>query len=394
MTFDHYLIFLKMKKIGLLLPKSTYYTTIGFDLFEGIKSGLKQIECDDIKIVTENIGFGADKQQCYRSAEKLLLDESVDIVIAYIGHRTAQLLRPLFLAANKILIVLDAGANMPQEWSVCPNIIYHSLHNSLGASFSAQLSVKKGYKTGGMVTGYYDGGYLHTYSISKSFEDAGGGINFNHATGYKEEDFTMEPLSNHLDLYPESALLSLFSGDYVQWYFEKVKFLFGETNLPIFLSPFGLEETMLKKSVHPSNNIFGIAAWSKEIDNDENKLFIKQMDSAGKIPNLFSLLGWESTVLIQKVLTLLEINNNNITAVINDLDSFEFNSPRGLVTFHSKYNHTLAPLYEVSVISDENGNCDLKIDAVIENTLDSFEELYNQEIGEINSAWYNSYVCI
>ena len=34
------------------------------------------------------------------------------------------------------------------------------------------------------------------------------------------------------------------------------------------------------------------------------------------------------------------------------------------------------------IIIYENGNCDLKIDAVIENTLNSFEELYNQEKAE------------
>ncbi|WP_136668970.1 ABC transporter substrate-binding protein [Flavobacterium sp. H122] len=383
-----------MKKIGLLLPKSTYYSTIGFDIFEGLKSNLKNIGIDQLKIITENIGFGADKQQCYRAAEKLILDEDVELVIAYIGHRAAELLRPLFLATNKILIVLDAGANMPQEWSVCPNIIYHSLHNSLGAYLSSQLAIKKGYKTGGMVTGYYDGGYLQTYSISKSFEDAGGKICFNHATGYKDDDFTMEPLIEHIKSHPDSALLSLFSGDYVQWYFEKTKNLFGETNLPIFLTPFGLEETMLKNAVCPSTNIHGIAAWSKEIKNTENNSFIEHIESVGKKPNLFSLLGWESAVIIQKVLTLLEINNNNITKVISDLDSFEFKSPRGLITFHSKYNHTIAPLYEALVVPDESGNSTLKINAIIENTANYFDDLYNQELNEATSAWYNSYACI
>ena len=105
-----------MQTIGILLPRSTYYQTIGFDLFEGLRSGLRHLGRSDIKIITENIGFGAEKQQCYRSAEKLLLEENVSVVIAYIGHRTAQLLRPLFLAANKMLIVLDAGANLPNEW--------------------------------------------------------------------------------------------------------------------------------------------------------------------------------------------------------------------------------------------------------------------------------------
>jgi branched-chain amino acid transport system substrate-binding protein len=383
-----------MKKIGLLLPKSTYYSTIGFDIFEGLKTNLRDTENDQLKIITENIGFGADKQQCYRSAEKLILNDDVDIVVAYVAHRTAELLKPLFLATNKILIVLDAGANMPQEWSTCPNIIYHSLHNSLGAHLTSQLAVKKGYKTGGMVTGYYDGGYLQTYSISKSFEDTGGKICFNHATGYKDEDFTMDPLIEHLKSHPESALLSLFSGDYVQWYFEKIKSLFEGVNLPIFLTPFGLEETMLENAVYPSNNIHGIAAWSKEINNSENDLFIKQIEAKGKKPNLFSLLGWESAIIIQRVLNLLEIHNNNIIQVINELDTFEFKSPRGLITFSSKYNYTLAPLYETSIIPDKKGNCEIKINSIIENTEDHFDDLYNQELENATSAWYNSYVCI
>ena len=382
-----------MKKIGLLLPKSTYYSTIGFDLFEGLKSNLKKLELEDLKIVTENIGFGADKQQCYRSAEKLLLDENVDLVVAYIGHRMAELLRPLFLATNKILIVLDAGANMPQEWSVCPNIIYHSLHNSLGAFLSSKLAVKKGYKTAGMITGYYDGGYLQTYSLSKSFENEGGKICFNHATGYKEEDFTMEPLTGFLNSYPDSAFLSLFSGDYVQWYFENIKNLFNNIDVPIFLTPFGLEETMLKNVICPSNNIHGIAAWSKNIINPENKAFIETIEASGKTPNIFLLLEWESAELVTKILSVLE-KNKKVTDVAKELNGFEFKSPRGLITFYSKYNQTISPLYEASILPDENGNCLVKINSIIENTDLHFDDLYNQKLEGVTSAWYNSYVCI
>ena len=351
------------------------------------------MELEDLKIVTENIGFGADKQQCYRSAEKLLLDENVDLVVAYIGHRMAELLRPLFLATNKILIVLDAGANMPQEWSVCPNIIYHSLHNSLGAFLSSKLAVKKGYKTAGMITGYYDGGYLQTYSLSKSFENEGGKICFNHATGYKEEAFTMEPLTGFLNSYPDSAFLSLFSGDYVQWYFENIKNLFNNIDVPIFLTPFGLEETMLKNVICPSNNIHGIAAWSKNIINPENKAFIETIEASGKTPNIFLLLGWESAELVTKILSVLE-KNKKVTDVAKELNGFEFKSPRGLITFYSKYNQTISPLYEASILPDENGNCLVKINSIIENTDLHFDDLYNQKLEGVTSAWYNSYVCI
>jgi branched-chain amino acid transport system substrate-binding protein len=383
-----------MQTIGILLARSTYYQTISFDLYEGLRSGLKQLGRNDIKIVTENIGFGADKQQCYRSAEKLLLDDNASVVIAYIGHRMAQLLRPLFLAANKMLIVLDAGANLPHEWPTCPNIFYHSLHNALGASLAAKQATDDGYKSAGMVTGYYDGGYLHTYSVSKGFEETGGKIAFNHATGYKSEDFSIEPLKEYLNQNPNSALLSIFSGDYVQWYFEKIKNSFEGENLPVYLPPFGFEETMLAEAIYPGNNIKGIAAWSKKIKSDENTVFIEALSATGRTANLFSLLSWESATIALKVLDLIGEHKNNISQIATALQSFTFESPRGGIYFDSKTNTSISPLYNAIIVSDNEGKCEMEILGESIDVYGHYEKLTNQDLNNSTSAWYNSYVCI
>ncbi|AWG27076.1 ABC transporter substrate-binding protein [Flavobacterium kingsejongi] len=383
-----------MQTIGILLSRSSYYQTIGFDLYEGLRSGLKQLGRDDIKIVTENIGFGTDKQQCYRSAEKLLLEENATIVIAYIGHRTAQLLRPLFLAANKILIVLDAGANIPQEWPSCPNIFYHSLHNALGAALAAKEATNDGYTNGGIVTGYYDAGYLHTYSLSKSFQDMGGTITFNHATGYQTHDFKMEPLKDHLKSFPDSALLTLFSGEYVEWYFEQMKNIFNGKNLPVYLSPFGLEETMLSNTVYASENIKGIAAWSKKIKSAENERFVETITELGRIPNLFSLLSWECASIVLKVLELSREHKNNISGIAQDLHSFSFVSPRGTIHFDAKTNTSISPLYKVAVIPNEEGKCELQLESEAPEVQEDYNKLTNQDLEHCTSAWHNSYVCI
>jgi branched-chain amino acid transport system substrate-binding protein len=383
-----------MQIIGILLSRSNYYETINFDLYEGLRSAVQEMGRDNIRIVTENIGFGSDKQQCYRSAEKLILEDNASVVIAYIGHRIAQLLRPLFLAANRILIVLDAGSNLPQEWPKCPNIFYHSLHNSLGAWFASKQAVEDGYLTGGMVTGYYDGGYLQTVGLFNGFQQAGGTICFNHATGYKKEDFTMQPLKNHLDQFPGSALLSLFSGDYVQWYFAEIKQLFGENNLPIYLPPFAFEETMLKDAIYPGNRTKGVAAWSKSIENNENKIFMEAMESSGRIPNLFSVLSWESAQIAVKVLDLSIEHKNNIQEITLALQTFKFNGPRGTVSFDSKTNTSFAPLYKASIIPDKNGMCEVKLGSIIPDTFENFEKLTRQQLDNTTSAWFNSYVCI
>ena len=382
-----------MQTIGILLVRSTYYQTIGFDLYEGLRSRLKQLGKDDIRIVTENIGFGADKQQCYRSAEKLILEENASVVIAYIGHRTAQLLRPLFQAANKMLIVLDAGANLPQEWSSCPNIFYHSLHNSLGAWLTGKQAVADGHKNAGMVTGYYDGGYLQTYGISKGFQEAGGTICFNHATGYKKEEFTMAPLKNFLKEFDNPALLTLFSGDFVQWNFEEIKNTL-ESNTSIYLSPFGFEETMLENAIHPNIKTKGVAAWSRFIENDENALFVKTIEATGKTPNLFSLLSWESAEIALKVLDLLQENKNDIALTAEGLHTFEFDSPRGKIKFHDKTNTSISQLYNAEIIATNEGRCQVKLNEAIPNTEQEFETLTQLELNNISSAWYNSYTCI
>lgn len=382
-----------MNAIGILLPRSTFYTTIGFDLFDGLKQGLLELEREDIKIVTKNIGFGADKQQCYRAAEKLLLEENVDLVVAYISHRTAELLKPLFLAANKMLLVLDSGASLPTEWPNCPNIFYLSLHNALGAWITSKKATTDGYLSGGMVSGYYDGGYLHTYSLSENFVNSGGAINFNHVTGYKEDDFTISPLKNYLDKYPKSALLSLFSGDFVQWYFKGIQEEFNTENLPIYLSPFGLEETMLENAVYPSNSVKGVVSWSKKLDNVKNKVFVTRLESLGKKPNLFSLLGWESAQLAVQMITLSKKHSNKISDMAKEFQSLEFETPRGKIHFDGKTNTSISTLYHVSVI-EKNGMCELKLDSSIENSKEAFEEMCNLPLENATSAWFNSYTCI
>jgi len=380
--------------IGLLLPRSTYYTGLSFDIFEGVRSSLKHLDKDEIRVVTENIGFGTDKQLCYKAAEQLIMHENATVVLAYIGHRMAQVLRPLFQASNRLLIVLDAGANAPHEWPETANIIYHSLHNTFGSWLTAKRAVNDGFSQGGMVTGYYDGGYLQTWGISSGFTKAGGNISFNHATGYSKTDFSMIPLKEHVEKNPTGALLSIFSGDYVHWYFEGLKEVFGENHLPVYLPPFGCEETMLKDAKHPGGLIKGIAAWSYQLHNPANKLFIACIESSGREANLFSLLGWEGAIIGVQAAQLMGEHKNNVQLVSEALNDFSFEGPRGKVHFHALTRHTMAPMYEILIQNNGNEGCSIVIEKTIDETVSDFEEFIALPMGDTISGWYNSYTCI
>jgi branched-chain amino acid transport system substrate-binding protein len=384
-----------MKKIGILLPRSSFYAGIGLDLFEGLRAGLQQLGANHIQIVPVNIGFGAEKQECYRAGEQLLLQENVSIVFAYIGHRTAQLLRPLFMAANRLLIVLDAGCNMPQEWPASPNILYHSLHNALGAWLNASLAVRDGYRKAGTASCFYDGGYLHTFAQARGWERVSNTFAFHHATGYKAEEFSMQPLQQHFNAHPEACLFSLFSAEFAQWFYRDLKQYFPLNAPRVYMSPFGFEELMLSTTVYPGDSIRGTAVWSKELPTAENETFKNALMASGKIPNLFSLLGWEAAALAEKAVALTDETNNNGSSTGKQLKTFTFKGPRGLIYFcNGAVNYTLAPMYEAMLEKSESGYCQLKLTGEHTGVEKVFEQLCGEPLANAVSGWYNSYTCI
>jgi branched-chain amino acid transport system substrate-binding protein len=307
--------------------------------------------------------------------------------------RTAQLLRPLFNSSNRLLVVLDAGASLPQEWPVSPNILYLSLHNSLGARLAASRAVRDGFETGGMVTNYYDAGYLHTLAITNGFTDSGGKICFNHATAYRREEFTMKPLREHLDKYPNACLLNLFSGDYAEWYFSDMKELFGDNTPPAYLSPFMLEENLLSRSVHAGSKTRGVAAWAKQLDNDLNRSFVQSLENSGRDANLFSLFGWEAATLAHAASQLWAQNVRMGVATGEALKNGAYETPRGKLYFNDEWNTSLAPMYEAELAADDKGNNRLIITTPISDVQTEFKKMTQPDLGETTSGWFNGYTC-
>jgi len=377
-----------------MLPRSTFYASIGFDILEGLKGGLTHAGNNQIQIITESIGFGAEKRDCYAAAERLLMVENVTVVFAYIGQRTAQLLRPLFMAANKLLIVLDAGSSMPNEWPASPNILFHSLHNSLSGWFTSQMAAHDGFNAMGTVSGFYDGGYLQTYALARGCTDNNGTIVFNHATGYRLEDFTMLPLNQHSKNNPDACILSLFSGDYVQWFFDELIKTFPTNCPPVYAAGYTLEESVLDTIIFPETIIKGTVAWSRQIDTPANTTFINAIDDSGRAANIFSLLGWEAAMLAIVSLSGMEDNKNNGKKALQYLMQQSFEGPRGKLTFHQQTNHTLSPMYCVEIEKNTDNTSALKIISVIENPENAYEQLISEPLNDATTGWYNSYACI
>jgi branched-chain amino acid transport system substrate-binding protein len=386
-----------MLRIGILTPRSTLYPTISFDILNGLKAGFAQLNLNDFTLFTENIGFGTDESDIYTKAEKMILGDNVDVVIACCDSRIASMLQPLFAAAGKLLLVTNMGANLPEDWQPHPTTITHSLNFCFNSSLTGTLAAAEG--TGALAASYYDAGYNQVYTMLTRFQQKGGSILYNHVTHLKNEFFTLQPLQVFMTSEQGSPnLLCLFCADMADFFYKAIAEIQLSQEANLFVSPMMLEETLtnnLKEQVL-LKNVQGYTPWLSTFTNANNQAFVAAYQAAqGKRPNVFSLLGWDTALLLNHFAKALVAHNNDTVAAIKAMgEAAPLPSPRGWIKLDPASNHVYGPGYLVKA-----GNYfDLKIEENSSLDIDAEWKSFKEEVmlpsAATSSAWRNTYLCI
>jgi len=382
-----------IKKTGLLLPRSVLYPSINFDLLEGMRTGLESNDQNDITIVTDNIGIGTNEQYIYNSCERMLMD-GCSVVAGYVNPATALKLQPLFEAANAVFICIDSGYQfMLPDPQVLPNIVYVSLQGTLCCRATATLATSAGFNSFAFTTSFLDAGYRPSYSYSRALSDEGAKIVFNHVSTLKRKDFTIEPLTTFLTNEPQHAVIAAYCGDMLQDFCEHAA-QSEHFSSPLFASPFMLEETWLEKSAYPGTDLHGTVTWARDLDNPVNTAFKKSMETKGREPNIFTVLGYETSQLLAE----LYRNGKAGRAAVDSLKGWSYESPRGTVSIDATTNQSLPPLYYVKGVHDVlTGKCKLQLSGTtVSNTTEQWD-LLQQDIHALTGSttnWTNTYPCI
>lgn len=384
-----------MIRAGILLPRSTLFPAFGMDILNGIKSCLKHNNLsEDFKLITENIGFAIEEAEVYAKAEKLLLQEDADIVIAVADLNIAELLSPLFSSSNKLLMMVNMGAGIPDTWRIMPTTIIHSLNLSFHARLTGKLAAQENNnKKGAYVTSYYDAGYRHTYSMMNSHQQNGGEPMYTHVTHLKAEEFTLAPLEEFLTTNADvKTLLGLFTADMATQFYEAITPIQEKFQVQLYASPMLLEAYPAPGDAVSAPSLKGYACWLPELDNPANTLFKEKFKNlSNKEATLFGVLGWETGLLLKAIHEQYGQNNTNAVTVIPALAQNAYDSPRGWMKLDPKTYHTYAPSWLITLT--ENGT-HKEIKELL-TTEDEWAGFTNEQYPENSYAgWRNTYLCI
>lgn len=386
-----------MLRVGVLLPRSSLFPALGLDILNGIKSCLKYNDVQgEYSFLTDNIGFGIEEAEIYTKAERMLLQEEADLVVVVADLNIKELLEPLFTSFNKILMIVNMGAGIPDNWSSGPTTIVHSLNFSLQARLTGKLAaLENENKKGACTLSYYDAGYRQVYAMMNSFQLNGGEPQFTHVTHLKKEEYTLDPLTEFCSQNPElQSLLCLFSGDMADWFTEAVLPLQEKFKLNLYASPMLLEAYQARTAAgHPSGTALkGYTAWVPELKNAGNEKY-KQAFTAmtNKAPGLFGVLGWDAGLLILDIHEKIKSGETNMAIIVKAITAKVYESPRGWMKLDPATHHTYAPC---QLISWSGNGAFRKVEECKE--LDEEWSAFTAEKfpPDTNSGWRNTFLCI
>lgn len=371
-------------RIGLLLPRSTDYPAMGYDILDGLKLSLKNDGYTDPEFLSENIGFGENTNINYSRAEKLLLQDNVDLLIAYCNSTNAEALYQLPVAFNKPMIILDAGMQLPHS-----PVSTHCYHISLQGVQACRFS---GYMAGSgkrkvlMATSFYDGGYRGPWGYDRGLAEAGGSICGNYVSGYKTAEFTIDPYIGLLQHSGAGSVAACFSSYLAELFFKELNEKKSSAiSVPFYCSPYMAEEQMLAKCDFPGGEFYTVVPWASSLKNNYQEEFVNTIQSErNKTANIFHLLGWEAGRIV------MQADKEGFQS----LAGYSYQSPRGKVVIHPQTHYTYAPMYGGKIEKEENGKCKLTITGEIPVTADEHLKVMI-DIGDgVASGWKNNYLCI
>jgi branched-chain amino acid transport system substrate-binding protein len=378
--------------VGVLLPKSTTIPLIAHDFMGGLESfaDFHQIK-DQLQFFKENIGFGIESKTNIQAAERLLLDEKVDVLIAFLDHPNVDALYTLIAHVNKPMIVVNHGAKYPLKSKPPKGVVFHTLGEAWH-SWNTGLEAARVGEATGMCTSFYDGGYHMFHASSESFS----------VTSAKEPAFNYisrhnAPASDYLEIAKVLSsrpdvrnLLGTYSGDQAHFFLSALRQVADPATLTVYGSPMLFDESLpeLFGELTIPYKLKGHTGWLPGLDNPENKRFVAEFDKyTTRRATHSGALGWDTGLLLHDLLRMgAGVKGSDY---VLGLVGRTLSGAKGDLILDPQTAYILGPSYPVYADAGFN----LHQDGSLENGLDTWKEMLNNRPEIQHTGWVNTYLC-
>ena len=316
--------------VGILLPLSNTHVGMSKDFVDGFNSLLKLKErTSAVTIKKESVGLGGLEKEVYAKAEKLLVSDDVDILIAYIDEKVTPMIYSLVEATGKLLIMVNPGANHPLNWIAQPSVIHLNLQHAFLCWLTGRLAATDDNSKAAYASSFYDCGYLHSADMVKNFMNSGGSIQYNYINNQVyDENFEISQLTDFLTFSPDCTnIIAVYDEKPASLFYNRLNNHKTDHPLHLYVSPMMMTEKALEQIGEGYQfSIEGYLPWQPDMDTESNQNFIK---ACTRPASIFSLLGWEAAMIIDAIITNYKDDLQEGEAIVEHLKKIPLQGPRG-----------------------------------------------------------------
>ena len=327
-------------RIGLMLPFTGVYATLGENIAAGLELRLKTLgdrlggrPYEIIRTDSE-----ANPAKAIDNATKLVKGKEVDFVVGPVHSGVAMAMTKVMEKSPKtIMLCPNAGANDLTRGACAPNIFRTSFSNwQTGYSMGAEL-FKRGHKRIVTLTWKYAAGQEMMSALLEGYAQAGGG----EAQEQLWVDFPnteFQPVLTRIAALKPDAVFAFFSGAGAVKFIRDYAAAIDRSVIPLYGTGF-LTEGVLDAVGDAAEGIVTTMHWAETLDTPENKLFMGDFRKATRHQaDVFAVQGWDTGTVLYKAIDLVKGDTGATTALIKAMEETQIIGPRGTWTFSKSHN--------------------------------------------------------
>ncbi len=337
------------------------------------------------ELLVESIG-NACGDSVLKTAEKMILQENVDLTVSFCSIHNLKDLASIFSAYKKNLIHLDLGGNVLTQEHVNPYVLHHTLNLWQSAYKSGEYAAKNFGKSAAIAASFYDGGYHLVESFVRGFIANGGSVAFSYVAPFDYKTETYQALIDGIQNNKPDFVFSLFTYKEEQKVLGILSEKIEDKSLPVICSPLiGLNTETIKE--YALENVVSISSWDFTPEEPEMHNFIQAFEKKyNASPNVISLLGFETGLT---VLNSVDEEGNLPPELGTYSEDIKIRSPRRELSFNS-FHESQTTGYFVSHYDFTKQP--YKRTALQQIDLNGEESLYDQFKDLPLSGWQNPYI--
>jgi branched-chain amino acid transport system substrate-binding protein len=339
--------------IGLLLPFSGVYASLGNEIEAGFALGLETYGADlGVQIVLHREDTEVTPATGLARVRKLILQDDVDAIVGIVSSGVLGAVRDVIDRAGVPLIVANAGNDAATGADCSPYITRVSFSNGQVNRPMGRWMAAQGIETVYTLAPDYAAGRQMIDSFTAAYTEAGGSIIGSDFTPFQQtQDFG--PYIAQARASGADALFVFYAGGEAISFVNQYASFGAAEDLPLYGSGFLTSQLYVNAQGASAEGVITALHYVPTIDNPENAAFVAAFREAnGRIPSEYGVQGYDAARALVEALKTGARDRETLAAALRQVS---FDGPRGALSIDPATNNVVQPIYVYETVKGADG---------------------------------------